>query len=369
MADQLRIFAVHDQSGCAWYRVILPLTEVARRTGWDVRFATATARPRDMDGYNLIIGQRFNKHDGMGSWRRLRTPGRRLVYEIDDDVWHIGPENWGAYQCYKPESVRDAAAHTAEVADLVTVTTEPLAQVLREFNPNVAVVGNHIPDWVLDLPRPPRDRPAIGWLGGASHGLDIGTVAQPLRRFLNRHPGWDMRLLGTDYRDTIKHPRVSYGGWLPVHPAAGEWSQGKYVHPSARAQWQEGGMRPWSASQERCTQAFYRAIDFDIGIAPLAPGGLFQRSKSHIKALEYAARGIPVVASDAEPYRDFVLHGVTGFLVRRDHEWLKYLSELAGDEALRAEMGAKAREVARGWTIETGWTQWAEAYERLFDRS
>ena len=29
-------------------------------------------------------------------------------------------------------------------------------------------------------------------------------------------------------------------------------------------------------------------------------------------------------------------------------------------------MGAKAREHARQFTIETGWKQWADAYERLF---
>jgi hypothetical protein len=66
---------------------------------------------------------------------------------------------------------------------------------------------------------------------------------------------------------------------------------------------------------------------------------VFASSKSYIKALEYAALGIPVIASDAEPYRDFVVHGVTGFLVRRDHEWLSYLRELASDDGLRQSMG------------------------------
>jgi len=85
-----------------------------------------------------------------------------------------------------------------------------------------------------------------------------------------------------------------------------------------------------------------------------------------VKCLEYGARGIPVIASDIEPYNSFVLHGVTGFLVRQDHEWLKYLEELAGDEGLRRSMGAKAKEAARAWTIDAGWTRWAEAYEGLF---
>jgi hypothetical protein len=61
-----------------------------------------------------------------------------------------------------------------------------------------------------------------------------------------------------------------------------------------------------------------------------------------------------------------VIHGVTGFLVRKDREWLGYLEDLAADEAMRTEMGAKAKEVARGWTIEQGWKQWEQAYSSLF---
>jgi glycosyltransferase involved in cell wall biosynthesis len=81
--------------------------------------------------------------------------------------------------------------------------------------------------------------------------------------------------------------------------------------------------------------------------------------------LEAAALGIPVIASDAEPYREFVVHGVTGFLVRRDHEWLTYLQQLAGDEGLRESMGHKAREHARAFTIENNWHLWEQAYGRL----
>jgi glycosyltransferase involved in cell wall biosynthesis len=57
--------------------------------------------------------------------------------------------------------------------------------------------------------------------------------------------------------------------------------------------------------------------------------------------MEYAALGIPVIASDREPYRAFVLDGVTGYLVRHEHEWGKRLYELVNDEAMRVEMGAQ----------------------------
>jgi hypothetical protein len=333
----VRIFAGHDGSGCAHYRILLPLGEMAAH-GHDVTLTCAEqARgggvgAGDMAGHDVIVAQRWDNHAGMGTWRRARTPKTRLVYEVDDDVDAVEPVNWAAYSRYSRADARDAVAHGAQVADLVTVTTEPLAEVMRKQNPNVAVLPNLIPGWVCDLPRPGRDRPVAGWAGGASHGRDISAVAAPVRRFLGRFPGWDFQLRGVDYRPTIRHERCQTSPWVHVVDDP---------------------------------RGYYTSVDFDIGLAPLVPS-VFARSKSSIKALEYAARGIPVIASDAEPYRDFVLHGVTGFLVKRDHEWLKYMSELAADDGLRAEMGAKAREHARQFTIEDGWKAWEAAYGGLF---
>ena len=51
--------------------------------------------------------------------------------------------------------------------------------------------------------------------------------------------------------------------------------------------------------------------------------------------------------------------------MKRDHEWLKYMSELASDDGLREAMGAKAREHARQFTIEQNYRLWEQAYEGL----
>lgn len=326
----MRIFATHDETGCGWYRVKLPLGQLAAH-GHEVTFKVGRgAYFSEMSSYPLVVGQRIDKPDALPYWRRLRLKSR-LVYEIDDDVFSVDRMNWQAYEVYSRALTRDAVEHAAGVSNLVTVTNEHLADVMREHNPNVTVLPNYVPAWVLDLPAPAGERPAVGWAGGASHGKDVQLIARPIRRFLERHKDWDAILFGTDYRPTIGHHRCGYIPWVSI--------QGE-------------------------PEAYYRSLDFDIGLAPLAPDGVFNRSKSFIKALEYAARGIPVIASDAEPYRDFVLHGVTGFLVRRDHEWLKYLEELR-DPGMRAEMGAKAKEHARAFTIEENWRRWQDAYEGL----
>ena len=330
----MRVLAGHDGgSGCAWYRVVLPLSELGKH-GHQVTIGTAgTEAVRSRRGqFDVIVGSMLAGHDPsqLGTWRRLSAHGR-LVYEIDDDPFSVETVNWQAYSTFARADVIDSVSHAAEVASLVTVTTEPLARVMRQHNPNVAVLPNCVPGWVCDHQRPRRDRLRVGWAGGASHGRDIQLVTRPVREFLNRNPGWDGHLVGTDYRPAVKHDRVGFTNWVSVM----------------------GNPR-----------AFYESLDFDVGLAPLQ-WTVFASSKSCIKALEYAALGIPVIATDAEPYRDFVVHGVTGFLVKRDHEWLGYLQQLAADAGLRESMGAKAREHARAFTIEQNWWRWERAYSAL----
>lgn len=239
-----KVFCGHDGgTGCGWYRMILPLAELGKQPGWDVTMASGNLTERqglrasEMAGHDVIVGQRLNSPRGMHVWREARTPRTRLVYELDDDVFHISPENWAAYQLWRNEEVRDAAAHCIEVSDLVTTTTEPLADVFREFNPNVLVIPNHIPGWVCDYQRARRERPCLGWAGGASHGLDVNEIVNPVKRFLRRFPGWDLRLGGTDYRPTFRAgERASYYPWTHVTDDP---------------------------------EGFYTAPDFDIGLAPL----------------------------------------------------------------------------------------------------
>jgi glycosyltransferase involved in cell wall biosynthesis len=325
----------------------MPLEELARHDGFEVTLADSgeggghrsPVTVSMLQGYDVIVGQRLSKHEGLEVWRKARGPFSRLVYELDDDVWSVNAENFLAFSHHQREDVRDAITHGAEIADLITVTTPHLAEVMTRYtgNPDVAVLPNCVPGWLLDLPREPRARPSAGWQGGASHGADIGLVTEATRRFLKRFPGWDLRLTGTDYRPSFRAPegRASYTHWHPVNddPAA-----------------------------------YYSALDFDIGLSPLLDNE-FNSSKSGIRVIEYMARGIVPIASDVPAYRDVIHHGVDGFLVRRDHEWLRYMSGLAADDGLRLRMSEAARETVRQHhLIENGWQDWAAAYSRLFTR-
>src|ERR1700743_551241 len=335
----MRILCMQDGSGCGHDRLVQPLRELAthrhevtlKNTNED---STVTHMKQAAD-YDLVIGQRFAGFDGMRLWRRARTPSNRLVYENDDDLFTIDRSNWAAYQEYTKPLIRDAIQGFCEVSDLVTVTCEPLAEIHRELGArNVAVLKNYIPEYVLDLPRK-RKEPTIGWVGGSSHGVDMKECDTAVRRFLNKNPDWHLYLGGTDYRPTINPKnwdQMSYGDWNQIN------------------------------DDER---GYYESIDFDIGLAPVRDTP-FAKSKAAIKALEYAARGIPVVASDVLPYREFVTHGYNGFIATDEHEWMRYIRLLATDLDLREQMSKNAKFEAAKWTVENNWQRWEQAYEGLF---
>jgi glycosyltransferase involved in cell wall biosynthesis len=313
--------------GGGYYRIQLPLDELAKH-GHETSLERART-DADVLGTDIIVGQLIGGHENpelIHNWWRSQVRHARLVYELDDNPFEIEAHN-PAIAAYGHPAAQDSIAHCIEVASLVTASTEPLAEEMRKFNPNVVVLKNRIDEHMLSIERPRRDKLVIGWAGGGSHIEDMKICARGLRKTLERHPDVEAHFIGAPLGPLVKHP-VRFTRWAAK------------------------------------TTDYYKLIDFDIGLAPLLPS-VFTRSKSYIKALEYAALGIPVIASDVEPYRDFVVDGVTGWLVRRDHEWATRMRDLINDESMRAEMGAKAKEVAAQYTIQRGWTEWETAYKGI----
>ena len=122
--------------------------------------------------------------------------------------------------------------------------------------------------------------------------------------------------------------------------------------------------KPWHPIADE-TEAYYASMDFDIGLCPVLETD-FAKSKSNIKAVEYGARGIPVIASDVTCYRNYVTHGYNGFLARTEHEWLKYLHELANDEDLRRYMGENNFKASTSYRMSDRYRLWEVAYQSMY---
>ncbi|HEU4541737.1 MAG TPA: glycosyltransferase [Jiangellaceae bacterium] len=316
----------HAADGSGFYRYYQPFKHLARGSDHRILLPEPGTKfvPEDdqLEEIDMISGQRFCGNDGLMLWEHWKDKVL-LVCETDDDV--LNPDTWSGLAHWFDPKVLDTFRKVVTIADLVTVSTEPLAEQMRQYNENVIVVPNHIDGDLLYHDRPRRDRLTVGWAGGMSHMMDWEIVADATRSVFDKHPDVDMHFVGIDYSPLL-HRTCRY--------------------------------TPWKLD----TWEYFKSIDFDIGVAPLA-ATTFNDSKSHIKALEYMALGIPVLASDRPAYRDLVVDGVTGFLASSEDEWRTRLTELINDEAMRAEMGAKGREVAAGWTIQQGWKKWRDAFE------
>jgi glycosyltransferase involved in cell wall biosynthesis len=111
----------------------------------------------------------------------------------------------------------------------------------------------------------------------------------------------------------------------------------------------------WSAERE-----VEDLLPLDIGIAPLLDGPR-QRCKCGLKALQYMAAGVPVVASPVGALSDIVSKDV-GVLASTPGEWEDALDRLCGDRAARIAMGTRARRAAeQRWSFDAHDAAFADA--------
>jgi glycosyltransferase involved in cell wall biosynthesis len=327
----MKIHLFHDNAACAKIRLLMP-AEHLRLNGHQVTASYGwgdTGKNEEALGAEVLVGQRLTRLEGSALWRRLK-PGRRLVYELDDDFWHIDPSNLGAYLAHDATAKYAMETIIAD-SDLVTVSTAPLAEVVYSHNRNVVVLPNQIDARMFDLVRKRRQgKVVVGWAGGDSHVRDLALVVPTLRRLVNQNPDVELHTIGSDLLRLFK-----------IEHRHTDWLEDL-----------------WD---------MYDEMDFDIALAPLT-NTVFNQSKSGIKAMESMALGIPVIASDIEPYRGIVEDGVTGFLVRDRHKWMGRLRELANDQAMRERMGQAGKLAVGRMTIQTGWRLWEAAYEKVLAR-
>lgn len=314
-----------DTAGCAWWRIVKPFQELAAR-GHDIGHSQRYTP--EWDDADVILGQRTCMPAPSGRWQEWAKQGRFLVYDLDDDLFSVdlaAPN--GSF--FAQREVRDRIVHNASEAARVTVCSERLAEVMLPINSDVRVVPNGVPAELLDWPTASReDRFRIGWAGTPSTLAELDLAARHIRRFADRRPEVEVHTVGLDRR-----------------------SIGRTALRGTRLRSTPGIADPLG---------YLRAVDFHVWVAPYR-NIAFNRAKFATKALEAASLGIPIIASEIEPYRKFVRHGETGFLIRQDHEWDIYLRLLADDEQLRQQMGKAARELATGHTTAAIAPLWEQA--------
>lgn len=227
-----------------------------------------------------------------------RANGQVVINDVDDDFWSLDERN-NAYDAvrdkkmevvmsngFKPGLIIDNPTNRSyydqvlAASSLITVSTPYLADKLSaRFNVPIEVIPNYVD---LKRFRPVVQTPGVptfGWAGSLDHRSgDIETVAL--------------------YPDVLRNPAMD-GKIKLQHSGDGRHidANAKTFHSIIGVPDEMVATLPLSTSIE-----YPKMLTFDVGIVPLnnVP---FNHAKSDIKGLEYAACGIPFIASDLPSYR------------------------------------------------------------------
>ena len=269
-------------------------------------------------GLDLVIAQRdaLSEAEAECSLARCAELKVPFVYEIDDDLLAVPPaiDADGAYR-----GARGAIELQLRRATAIVTSTEQLATQLRSINPHVMVHENGIDEFHLLSRTGPT--PAVVadaapgatidclFMGSRSHADDMAFLDLALDRALAREPRLRFVTIGC-------RPPSSKWQALPV-PAELDYP-------------------------DFCAWLRDTAPRFAFGVAPLLDT-LFNRGKSGLKFLEYAAIGLPGAFSSVGSFLDVVEHGHTGLLVENTAAaWADAIVTLAQDAGLRGRLARAA---------------------------
>lgn len=318
----------HKAARCGW----MPMREAAKRM--------ARNGVRDITGHDVIVMHKKLSHDeDAGKFiDSLRSHGATIVYETDDD--YSGEYRRGEVTgkgTWKP---------LIHKADAVTVTTEHLAQMVRDDGAEeVHVIPNAIDyDWftavsesALDLF---QDELTIMLAGTRTHAEDWRVLSEVIPD------------ITADY-DHVKFLAATVRSYYPYLEDKVMW------------------IRP-------CEYGKYPALlrQADILLAPLVPDDRFNWSKTPIKAIEgWCAKrslsktrqgGCAIIATDCPVYRGTVQNRHNGLLVDHTPEaWDGALRLLIEDWRLRQKVQRFGLKDAQRFDIAERWVDWQRAYDAI----
>lgn len=316
--------------GCWWYRIHL-VTQALGLVGHTCRESTR-AVPSWVADADVVVGQRVCQPNPSVLWQKWAAEGRRLVFDVDDDLSVVDPSSRQAFAFFSQPQVQRRIEANMRVASRVTAASERIAVWARRFNDDVVVVPNGLPAGLLSRSARVSEQGApvvVGWVGSSQSLPELALAAPALVRLLDTYRG---RVVV----HTIGVPR----------PAL---KQFELDRPDVRVtQWTAPG------------HAYLSMVDFDIWVAPYRDTP-FNQAKYPTKSLEAQFLSVPLIASDTAPYRESVDHGVTGFVVKQPHEWGRFLKRLVDDEGLRREMARAAFASAAGHVVEGLVPAWERA--------
>lgn len=405
-----------DQFACYRFRIDQPHREL-KRYGVSTHVQLATPSDEGTTGfsmnalikqiarYDLVIIQRLTSLNFIKWFKEAcDIAGKPLIFESDDDYLHLEKHNPCFFstsldglvrqyrdltaagkileaEALKPELERERIKglnelkYALSLPDLITTTTEELAQVFRAHNKNVVVLPNCVEqvywerDYMVEAVHPPGTfmPNQFGELVDVSgqlvvpNQLGFQTIPAYYQNFSQEGEFLgEKRVLRVGYTGTTSHQQ-------DFETIRTYWDRlvEKYKHkcwfiyigdPYFADQTVSGRTRRHWIKDAPYDIYRHNIRNLDIGIAPLEPTP-FNMGKSDIKLLEYGMWGIPGVAPNYITYSRSFTHGETALLYNNGKEFYDYMEELINNSALRLKLGNAARKYVYENRLEENWVE------------
>lgn len=333
-----------DTGGCGFYRMRAPAEEAAK-LGVDIQIADGidVSATKDADGLvevhhiqedvDLIILQRPLDNSMTAVLKQAKRQGIATIVEIDDDFSTVHTRNVAHTAMSGKTAGNQWVEQAASLADHVSISTPQLAKYARHGR--YSVLRNCVPSSIFDTPKQKSDQiwPRVGWSGTVqTHPTDLqetkGRVAEVLKtNGLPFNVIGDGEYVARNLGLASETPIYSTG-WVPL-------------------------------------DMYYRYLYsfVDIGIVPLELSP-FNQAKSYLKGLEYAALGIPFVASPTREYELLAVNGI-GKVANSPGEWKKHLQRMIDRPAETERIAKESRDrIEAEHTYSVNAPQWIEAWEK-----
>lgn len=316
-----------------------PLSELRRIYGIDYQLYLEGTQPlqENIERADVLLFQRTISSSAIETALLAERRGIPIVYLLDDDLESLGPDAGLSREMtrLRSKNIRAMFRIARRVAVFSQAMHDEIAQSVAHVNrlPLSADLEfyRRLPPIAESIGRLGEHR--IGFAGTTTHGGDVRLIENALHSLLDSRPQLVVESIGQVIKSLEGHPR--YRAFPEVE-----------------------GVRNFGI--------FLRSRGWTVGLAPLAPTS-FNEKKTDNKYRVYAAVGIAGAYSDLAPYRENVVDGKTGMLVR-DSGWQDAIVRLLDDPKLRAGIVRNARhDLGERYSLAAVASEYHRLLTRLLD--